>query len=1755
VAIQPSAQSLLWVKAELDKNLDKAEKAWQRYVEDGRNEAALAETLALVREVRGVLQTIELGGAAFLAHEVERALAGIADGRRKAEDTILDTLTRALLQLPIYLERVVGTMHESPRVLLPLLNELRSAAGEAPLEESGLMTAQRNLSRRQGERGKHSDPATLARKLRPRYQSLLLAVYKGSEDATPLAALQEICEEIEETVTETTTFELWWAASAFVEALHDGGLPMNTERKQLLGRLDGALKRLAGGGGELSADERRLRDALLAHVREATSTGSRVRAVQETYRDQGRDADWSASTADLSSPSYAALRTVGGAVHDDLRFVKTQLDIYQREKPEERRAEELVPLVSVLRKAASTLLVLGLTALHDDLSTRIEALEQASRTTPSNEVLFDVAATLLKVEDGLDEAIDQLTRARALREAGAQEPEVHFSQARTAALREILVNLARVRNELAATSPEKGDLPVSLDRHLSASASVLRFLDYEKPAGLIERLRRIVAPDVWKKIMDLPQARQLFALLADAFVSVEYWLETVREQRPGSANLLENAESCLLLLEATFAKVQRGTETEVRDLARSEPSSLQPVSSAVRPANEDLESAPPAQGADEPEVTVGQPPPLPLAVAPAPAAPASERPAPKPVPTRESAAFLAVLREEPDAELFEIFRNEVREIVGQATQAVVAWRTAPTDNVAATNVRRSFHTLKGSGRLLGAERLSEFAWALENLLNRVLDGTRAADSDLVDFVSSAVDLIGKLNEELDGRRPLVPDLGEWFARTADLLRPAPAETPVRPSAAVPSEPRLAPDLYQIFREEFFALLKTLRDWSGRATLAPPPEDVLRASHTISGSAHMAEVHELAPLAEAVDHALWDLARRRSPLSHALASAFEKTLSLEEEIVAAYGDRDLPLPEIASTLALWREATDVLPLYGEEGEEADAAKPTTVAAEELPPTVAASGSPAPGGDTDFDHQLVAIFLEEGQSLLDHAQQAWTEFTEHPQRGEECLRDLRRDLHTLKGSARVAGLAPFGDLAHELEALLERFDALTLADASRVRFERLVRDSLSALGRMLLVTRSGRVAPPAQADIAALKSFTPDTAPAAGEGASILPHSATSGSPSIPDADRLEEEEEEERREEPTDETAALAVPRSDAERTPRVSGQRAESVRVRIAAEVLDQALNHVGEISIYRSRLDEQMSTIGFNLLELRRTVDRFRDQLRRLELETEAQMLSRLPQEVSTSQTGFDPLELDRYTRVQEITRALAESVNDVASLEQLLHNLAQESEALLVQQSRVTTLVQDGLMRSRLVPIVSLEGRLRRTVQQTASEQGKRAALVLSGTEAEIDRRLLERITAPLEHMVRNAVVHGLETPEERRRAGKAETGVVRCEFRREGSEVLIEVRDDGRGLDYEAIRRRAEGLGLLAPGQRVAEADLMVFVFRPGFSTASTVTQSAGRGIGMDIVASEIRDLAGTLDVESRSGEGTTIRVRLPFTLAITQALLVNVHTHTIAVPLTSIEGIARLPRGEYDPDRGKERLSVRYGGHDYRIETLAGLLLGETHWQPPEAPSIPLLLVRSGTEYVALAVDAIQGNREIVVKPVGAQVASLPGVSGATILGDGSIVLILDGAGLVRASGRTTVGEVAQEELVATRPLALVVDDSITMRRVSQRLLERHGLEVLTAKDGVDAFALMAERIPDVALVDIEMPRMDGFELIGRMRREERLQAIPVVMITSRSGTKHREHALSVGANAYLPKPYREEELLDTLARLVPRLVHLRAGRAS
>ncbi len=791
--------------------------------------------------------------------------------------------------------------------------------------------------------------------------------------------------------------------------------------------------------------------------------------------------------------------------------------------------------------------------------------------------------------------------------------------------------------------------------------------------------------------------------------------------------------------------------------------------------------------------------------------------------------------------------------------------------------------------------------------------------------------------------------------------------------------------------------------------------------------------------------------------------------------------------------------------------------------------------------DMDLELLDIFVEEGVDILDHADGMMAKLRENPS-DRETVSSLQRDLHTLKGGARMAGLTPIGDLSHAMESL---FEAIVQGErqASRPAIESLERAFDRLHGMVQRVRARQAIGLPEQI-IARIELVLEGreaeliAAPVETGPVSEAPEPVEIATPTAP-------------------ESAPERVAPAPAPRTQRktqldedeASARAAQQELIRVRADLLDNLVNFAGEVSIYRSRLEAQMGGFRFNLVEFEQTVLRLREQLRKLEMETEAQILSRFQRESEQSGgTQFDPLELDRFSTLQQLSRALAESVSDLVSIQNLLDDIARQSETLLLQQSRVSSDLQEGLMRTRMVPFESLVPRLRRILRQTAAELGKKAQLKVEGTQGEMDRTVLERMTAPFEHMLRNSLAHGIELPDVRRVRGKSEEGAVSIRVSREATEVLIQVTDDGAGMNRDAIRRKAIERGLMNPDAQLSDRDIYQFVLEAGFSTAAEVSKVAGRGVGMDVVASEVKQLGGSLEMDSDPGNGTRITIRLPFTLAVAQAVLVRLGESSYAIPMTSITGVTRMPRKEMDRRLEQKQLEIIYGGESYQIYDLGDLLRSPVNHSTDET-QVPLLMSRTGDQRAAIRVSQVIGSKEVVVKSAGVQLSSVPGIFGATIMGDGRVLVILDLAPLVRhgvalrqapeLAAELDLLEPLPEPTMRRQPLVMVVDDSITMRKVTTRVLERADFDVFTAKDGLDAVEQLQDRMPDVILLDIEMPRMDGYEVATYIRNDQRLKHIPIIMITSRTGDKHRQRAMEIGVDRYLGKPYQENDLLKNV----------------
>ncbi len=967
----------------------------------------------------------------------------------------------------------------------------------------------------------------------------------------------------------------------------------------------------------------------------------------------------------------------------------------------------------------------------------------------------------------------------------------------------------------------------------------------------------------------------------------------------------------------------------------------------------------------------------------------------------------------------------------------------------------------------------------------------------------------------------------------------PAEPPV-PDEICIGPVCLSIGLYEIFMAEAHQRLAVLTEEAERhaeAAHSSVSEHARRAIHTLGGIAGTAGITALSDLSHAFEQYWNRFVHVPMPSSH--LSLVQDTVARLHEMIASIEKGHLPdaaddliatLGELEDEQTSWVPDATPAPVHDETGEmgvpsaeiqaqEAPAESEravepiVTTQAETAPvlPDISAlipdikHTAPAPVFERrevadEIDQQLLPIFLEEADTLVPDTSAQLRAWKEAPA-GTGPRDALRRNLHTIKGSARMVGAMRLGELTHVMESRVIAVIEGHLA-ASHDVFDTL-EAQLDRLADAVEHLKQGDLAPTLEDAQVPLEA------------------------PVEPVLGRAEPA------------AAATADPLAPA--TPVTRESNALTLRVR--ADWVDRMVNQAGEVAIARSRIESEVFAFKRHVNELSEALVRLRGHIREVEIQAESQMQATFQTQGAADE--FDPLEFDRFTRFQEVTRFLAESVNDISTVQHILLARLGEADAALIQQTRLNRELQQDLLRVRMVPLYSVAERLYRTVRQTARDVDKRAQLDIQGGELEIDRSVLEKVTAPLEHLLRNALAHGIEDPEVRRAAGKAEFGEIVLSARQSGNEMMLTVKDDGAGLNYARIREKAEANGLLLPGVEPTESLLAQMIFAAGFSTAETVSQVAGRGVGMDVVKSEISALGGRIDITSTTGAGTAFNIYLPLTLAMTQAVMIQAAKHDYALPAPLVQQVLELKPHELEQAMAAGELTWR--GARYPFSYLPHLL-GDTEAVHDVQRYNPVVLLKSGSSQAAVLLDAIEGTREIVVKNIGPQMARITGVAGATVRGDGRVILILNPVPLAlrwaslprTAVERTVPAETAEVSAALQPPLVLVVDDSLTVRKITTRLLTREGFRVDSAKDGVDALEKMHDLIPDVVLLDVEMPRMDGFELARVMRSDARLKTVPIIMITSRTADKHRNHAMEIGVNVYLGKPYQEQQLLDSIA---------------
>jgi chemosensory pili system protein ChpA (sensor histidine kinase/response regulator) len=1530
--------------------------------------------------------------------------------------------------------------------------------------------------------------------------------------------------------------------------------------------------------------------ALLFHAAQARPGSKATDILRERFRLEELIPDREAllrARGAVTGRDAELFRSIGEAVREELGQVKDTLDMELRTGRVE--AEQRAQSLASLQQLADTLDMLNLPVPAKAVEDLLPALQATDGETnlDLDSPLLALAQKLLEVESILDTHIQLLGEpVEEVHSEGFIDLPTHEQRRIIGRLLEECVNsLHEVQD--AIRSRLDGDSEADFGIPLGQISGALQMASQGEVARLTEKLERTLNARLARQDVSRDDLDSHLEALTDAVAALELYLVGCRDEQANS----------LRYLEVMYSRLEGLPEAS-------------------------------ASGDGIPATTIELP------------GIRIEKPAEKPI---ESTAQVASGTAIPDIDpaMLGIFLEEFDSVAAKLKLHLPAWLENHSDHKALTELRRGFHTLKGSGRMVGALEVGDFSWRIEELLNKLTENKIGFSPPVGQIISLAVAALGDFKSRLMGEESElsaegIGALGDFARQLASgtepdvstlesrlpvslissdmdvselaLESPSEAETRLQEVAADASSPqateditapedllsaqRVDPTLLHLIIEEVKQYLSELEPFvSGLASgvAQDVSTELIRAVHTLASTFATAPLGQEAQVARGLENYLEGRRMSDTAASPAAATTLQICLHrFHQRLAILEGGNETSYPvedsELLSDLAgLVAYETEVQASTQAEVKEEPAVEELAdshleskqeqpVLMGTLAGTEEAPQEPDAGAIQVEEGSILSIFLEEATEILERCDTLLNTWRDKLA-DQKLVRNLQREIHTFKGGARMAGLEVLGNLSHAMETLLERIaanrmqatvaavqaleegcDRLTIwveqLESGRVpqagneleRFEKQV----SALSVPPLGTQAGEELEPVEpVGFEPPAERTPATETAATEAPMDRPLDKEPPAESTPltlkpishTADKIDILDEPAREfHEIQDRPATTAEPADDG----------SSQAHIRVAAELMDSMVNYAGEISIYRSRLEQQLGTVRFNLKEVESTITRLKEQLRKMEIETEAQMMSRYQHASSQDSSEFDPLELDRFSNIQQLSRSLTESISDLLSLRGMLDDSVQQAEALLTQQSRVSADLQAGLMQTRMTPFGSAAPRLRRVVRSAATETGKRARLQLrmAGSSDQLDRNVLERITAPLEHMLRNAVAHGIETPRQRRKQKKSEEGQISVTVEAEATEFVIRVQDDGAGINLEAVRERAIERGMIGKDDSVDSRRLLEYIRESGFSTAKTVTGLAGRGVGMDVVNSEIKQIGGSMDIATEAGKGTRFTIRIPFSLAIMQAIGLSVDERSFLIPLNSVAGVARMTPADYSALAAGESPMYEFAGEQFPLLELEPLL--DAPPLPLDSDNISLMMIRSGDSKAAFRVSELQGHQEVVVKPVGPQISSIPGILGGTIAGDGQVVIILDMGPLIRRGLEMAIEPakpvVAPKE-ETRHPLVMVVDDSITMRKVTSRVLENHSIEVVTAQDGLDAIERLQERVPDMMLLDIEMPRMDGYELAQHVRSDARLRHVPIVMITSRAGQKHRKKAREAGANAYLTKPYQESDLVAQVSEVL------------
>lgn len=1723
---------LTWVKEEIDKSLHTVLENLNKYGENISDTAFLRYAQTHVYQASGALDMVGLEGCKFFCAELEKCISKLEKNEIATTPELNAQLVHAVNALLAYLDSLMKGARDVPLRLFDALAPIVAAQGGL-LEKSDLFFPDTSHAAPKDIPTVELDDSAYAKFIaeqRLNYQKSLLNWFKA-KDAVALDSMVKSLVKVSEVQTRSAPKMMWWSASAFAQSLHDADIAEMAGAKRLCRKIDQELKQLLDGAPK--ANPQMLKD-MLYYVAETQADYPEISKAKQiydlhSYIDSPLD-HLGHSVIDQSEISIALqLADVVASVGDVWNEVSNKIDFHVENREQTTvsvdrslmtRCADILAEQQPLCQQLSQVVVID---LYQALAQVIHFLRDGSGQT-THPILIEVAAGIHLLETALQEYTD-------LDASKIQKLLSEIQRLELIASGAAYTQLAHDRtNELDADTMKVvvSQIHESLKVVEQALDGFFRHPQDKSPLGLtVKPLKEVTSIF---QMLDADVPAEVAKISLDY---VEFFQSNHFDSNQGEFELLAESLSMLSMYAEGMPKVRPEYESAMESaLARMKIALGNALGTNV---------VVPAENTSHEVAEV--------------------------VASGDETTTALIVDRASDDELLDIYLTEAEEVLAHIASNLQLLKVSASHE-ALVEIRRGFHTLKGSGRTVGLSGLGEVAGSVETYLNGVLESKATLTNEQLQEIEHITAEFANWSDTLREQHEVTLSPDVWIARIMQLNKVSAAKPAKKKSSddvvMIDGTRKLSRQLYNIFLNEAMVNITVLEQdlASMNAHDAPiaPSDAARRAVHTLASNALAAGFTHMGTLGRAVEQWLDEVGVDWSAPQHKLytrvlksvARMWQRVSDLKEpkeekalmkavqaaipsikrgakhaksDVIAeaietaAQDGAELVADDISKTDVIdspvaeaVNEVTEDLPeeLPEELPEAVDmlAAEPELETVAELPslkPERALQDAPEPYVPIVEEHpelvdiEILNLFQEEADELLPLIGNELRAWRANPTALEHADA-LQRALHTLKGSARMAGKHLLGNVVHNME---ERAVQALKTKADSSVFEHLFTD-LDAIG---VYFEEGHLPEHLtqliQVEPEAYEQVEETALPATTAGAAVEPESVT---PTI------------------------------------RHSNRKTQFLRMR--ADVLDRLINEAGEISIIRSRIDKEV--IGFKNTshDLTESVSRMRNYLRELELEADTQLQSRLTL-LQEANEKFDPLEFDRFTRLQELTRMMAESVNDISTIQNgLIGNLGQ-AEAALQQQTRMNRELQQTLMNVRMLPFSQLSERMDRIVRQTARELNKRVEFVITGDKTEIDRSVLDKIGAPLEHLLRNAVAHGVELPAARKKAGKPEIGKLHLHVAAENDEIRIQVTDDGAGVNLKRVKEIAIQNKVIDANADINDQALMAVIFEPGFSTSSEVTQIAGRGVGLDVVRNEVTGLGGRIDVDSRLGEGTQFFIYLPVTLTVAQVLMVRAGATQYAISVAMIEQAQKIKQA--DIAKAYEAGEIVWAGNSYPLHHIAKLLNEVPAEQDQAYASV--LLLRSGNYRIALHVDEMLGNQEVVIKPIGVELARVPGIMGATVSGDGSVILILNPLLLanreVLAVGSVKVKVQAPAQ---HKRKAMVVDDSLTMRKVLARLLEREGFEVLVAKDGMDAMQLLQTVVPDVILTDIEMPRMDGFGLARNIRDDARTAKTPLIMISSRTADKHQNTAKDIGVDAFFGKPVHDDELIAKVNELIQQRLH-------